>query len=1372
MKVVAALALIALGNFCASAVAQSRQLMTFEEAKQRADSGDSFAQAVVALHYQLGWNTEKSPELAAKYALASANAGEPLGQFRLGALLRDGTSVPKDEQQGLRLQAASFNSLYAAQDPYSMTSAGVMIFQGKVIGQNIAQDERRKDATALCKKAADMGYAPAQFNYAMALNDGHGVRRDEKARDEYLLQSRQLNYPLAQSFVISSAGQPMSVTSQLGATAHDPSRTSPPFIEPVSRADNAVVSKEINGGDLSLVQEIDLRSGVKAIPQEEPETPRGAAMSRSGSVLAVIDSEHLYVYEARSGRLINKMHIPKALNAFFGSIFTAPDSETFYITTSALDGRLVGGEMYYAKRCFELDWKTGKLLELHLPKSFHLSGSNPETGVLVLTDERRFLEVDVLSGKVVRSFALAGDAGQVAAIYSRSGLLLLAGLSGGEGNALKWVYLLGTDGETELIRNDRDMAVAIAEILEFPAQSVKAAGKRDVFSYHTEKYGLQIGSVWFGLAESLSLTSNVGLLVNTIQELYYATARDSLHASHIIPKSDFLPVTGLSLSSDGSRLLSWNLGFHCQSGCQPRTMFREDGKLNTAFGVPDCRHNLASAYVYDFRLVQKYEVANPGNQIWSATLSADGNFVALASGQVQQNSESQKSFYGPGGVAEGIINQPGPMKVGISATPILFDLRSGSIVAQADPETIFPFDFGEYGVIVPDQLSQQAGFTFSDDSVVTRDARWTVKTQAWPEKRERLGKLISDAFRDAQNAPLSSSAPGLNWTNNWESRSGELSLKTHGNLSKKLTFPNDEILAAEVTNGKHIVVATRKKLLVYDSQTGELMAESTLAQDFSTTGLATASDGNKLVCYIAAESRGIKRFTVDVKTIKEDAAIFPQSSSGILIALASGEYLTSLPSIRSVHFTDGQRTFPFEQFDLRLNRPDAVLGHFGAPPEAVAIAKQLREKRLKRMGVTEEMLKPDFHVPELEIVGEVPTATDDNQINVAIKASDSKYPLERLKVYVNNVPVNGRDGELLREEGKTSGGLLGRLTGAFTESSTRPQTLERTVPIKLAAGRNKIQVSVLNSAGAESLYANAEINCTAKRRKPTLYAVAMGVSEYSNADWNLKYAAKDARDVLAGLKDKAGDQYGEVKELLLTDKDVTKENLAKVREFLKGATIDDTVLMFAAGHGLLDSKYDYYFGTTDIDFNNPSDKGIAFEEFDDILADLPCLKKSLLVDTCHAGELDQDEKALLASASTGGSAPLPTGKGIAMRSIGTRGMNVKAIEGARGASEWYDRLQGLFVDLRRGSGSTILTSAAGAEYALESSEQQNGLFTYAVLEALDGKPDADTNKDGSVQMSELGEYVKKRVSELTNHKQTPNTRRVNLEGDFTLAKTR
>jgi hypothetical protein len=469
--------------------------------------------------------------------------------------------------------------------------------------------------------------------------------------------------------------------------------------------------------------------------------------------------------------------------------------------------------------------------------------------------------------------------------------------------------------------------------------------------------------------------------------------------------------------------------------------------------------------------------------------------------------------------------------------------------------------------------------------------------------------------------------------------------------------------------------------------------------------------------------------------------------NGMMVLLTNGHYMATHAQTHELFFSYKGHAYPFEQFDLLLNRPEHVLEKLGAPAEAVGIAKQLREKRLKRMGVTEELLQPDFHVPEIEIVSQIPATSDADYVNVSIKASDSKYPLDRLRVYVNNVPINGKEGELLRD--------------------AKLQTLERTIQLKLAVGRNKIQVSVLNSAGAESLYANAEVNCTALRPKPTLYAVAMGVSEYSNPEWNLKYAAKDARDILDRIRSKSGSSYGEVKELLLTDREVTKETIAKVREFLSQATIDDTVLIFVAGHGLLDSKYDYYFGTSDIDFNNPSEKGIAFEEFDDLLADMPCLRKSFLIDTCHAGELDEDEKKALAASQAA-----PSGQLIAMHPVGARGMSIKPIEGARGKSEWYDRLQGLFVDLRRGSGSTILSSSAGAEYALESSEQQNGLFTYAVLEALDGTKDADANKDGSVQMSELGEYVKKRVAGLTNNKQTPNTRRVNIEGDFVLSKSK
>jgi hypothetical protein len=550
-------------------------------------------------------------------------------------------------------------------------------------------------------------------------------------------------------------------------------------------------------------------------------------------------------------------------------------------------------------------------------------------------------------------------------------------------------------------------------------------------------------------------------------------------------------------------------------------------------------------------------------------------------------------------------------------------------------------------------------------------------------------------------------------------------------------------------NTNQLAALTDRGVWIYNIRDGGIEHTGTLLPGIGPlSGISKGPKSSQI--FIAAPSI-VALVEVDSKGLPTLVYRLASSGKDVGVLWSDNFYAGRKDVLKDIHITKGSGALPFEQFDLRLNRPDIVFERLGAPAEAVAIAKQLREKRLKRMGVSEEMLKADFHVPELEVIGDVAATTDAGEINLAIKASDSKYPLERLKVYVNNVPVNGRDGESLRDQ--------------------NTQALERTIPIKLAVGRNKIQISVLNNAGAESLYANAEVNCTAQRPKPTLYAVALGVSDYANPDWNLKYAAKDAKDVLERLKTRSGASYGEVKELLLTDKQVTKDSVGQIKDFLRGATIDDTVLMFVAGHGLLDSQYDYYFGTNDIDFNNPAEKGIAFEEFDDLLAGLPCLKKSLLIDTCHAGELDEEEKTLLASAG-GTAAPLPTGNGIAMRSIGTRGMNVKAIEWARGASEWYDRLQGLFVDLRRGSGSTILSSSAGAEYALESSEQQNGLFTYAVLEALDGKKDADTDKDGSIEMSELGEYVKKRVSELTNNKQTPNTRRVNLEGDFVLGKTR
>jgi len=173
----------------------------FEEAKSGAEQGDAQAQAVVATYYALGWQTAKDPALAARYAEQSAKAGNPLGKFRLGALIRNGEGVPKDEPAGLRLQndaVGIWSKGFDEKDPFTLTAIGVALFQGKVAQQDKAQ------AAQHYKKAADMGFAPAQYNYAMCAKGGQGIPIDTALCSEYLSKAAGSGYRLAQE----ALGQP------------------------------------------------------------------------------------------------------------------------------------------------------------------------------------------------------------------------------------------------------------------------------------------------------------------------------------------------------------------------------------------------------------------------------------------------------------------------------------------------------------------------------------------------------------------------------------------------------------------------------------------------------------------------------------------------------------------------------------------------------------------------------------------------------------------------------------------------------------------------------------------------------------------------------------------------------------------------------------------------------------------------------------------------------------------------------------------------------------------------------------------------------------------------------------------------------------
>jgi len=217
---------------------------------------------------------------------------------------------------------------------------------------------------------------------------------------------------------------------------------------------------------------------------------------------------------------------------------------------------------------------------------------------------------------------------------------------------------------------------------------------------------------------------------------------------------------------------------------------------------------------------------------------------------------------------------------------------------------------------------------------------------------------------------------------------------------------------------------------------------------------------------------------------------------------------------------------------------------------------------------------------------------------------------------------------------------------------------------------------------------------------------------------------------------------------------VTIENIKGIKKFIANAQIDDVVIVFIAGHGILDENFDYYYATHDIDFNNPSERGIIYTEIENLLDGITALKKILFMDTCHSGEVDKDEIAFVEEESQ-------EEGDIMFRSAGA-GVTTKKASGLHVSQELVKEL---FSDVRRGTGATVISSAGGVEFAMESDKWKNGLFTYCLLDALTNNS-ADVNKDGKTMLSELQVYLYSQVSKLSKGKQVPTSRIENLSLDF------
>jgi WD40 repeat protein len=516
-------------------------------------------------------------------------------------------------------------------------------------------------------------------------------------------------------------------------------------------------------------------------------------------------------------------------------------------------------------------------------------------------------------------------------------------------------------------------------------------------------------------------------------------------------------------------------------------------------------------------------------------------------------------------------------------------------------------------------------------------------------------------------------------------------------------------------------------LKVWDIRSKQIDTALTLSID----DITLSPDGKRLFA-----SSDNQVFWIQTSNFKIEANTTFLTSGDHITQLANFQYKASANGSKAVAFRKGLQTYGFDQFDLQYNRPDLVTRQLGNPsPQMQRTLDQLMAKRWQRLNYSPDRGASQLvEAPEVTIrnLRSIPGTVTQRKLSFVTELNDKQTPLARVNILINGVPsLEDRNGILIQPD--TSYHKQGNINFS----------------IYLDPGNNVVEVYCTNRKGIESQKESFEVfyNADTGSIRSTTYFIGIGAGKYEQETFDLKYPEKDVNDVAGLLQTLSKKSNTALRIKLLTNEQVTTQNIKALKQMLDSSSIDDKVIICWSGHGLLDKSLDYYLATYNTDFSNPSANALNYTQLADLLENIPARKRVLFLDACHSGELDREESSLdSGNGPTGGSGAKSTIKKSGLR-------NTPAM------------LNEFFADVRRNSGANIISAAGGAEYALESDAWQNGVFTFCLLDGL-GNRVADLNNDRQISIRELQSFLQQKVPELTQGRQKPTSRTENLVSDW------
>jgi WD40 repeat protein/uncharacterized caspase-like protein len=429
----------------------------------------------------------------------------------------------------------------------------------------------------------------------------------------------------------------------------------------------------------------------------------------------------------------------------------------------------------------------------------------------------------------------------------------------------------------------------------------------------------------------------------------------------------------------------------------------------------------------------------------------------------------------------------------------------------------------------------------------------------------------------------------------------------------------------------------------------------------------------------------------DVATGAERVALIGFSDGSTLLITPQGYYDFDRDSAEeNLNVRVGAEVSGIGAYRERFYRPDLVRKALGG----VSLPQNLP---------TLQSVKP---APEVVLL-DVPAETGAESLDLHFKVTDRGGGIGEVRAFVNGTAVTETAARAL--EVVPVGG-----------------TPARTLHLRLVPGNNDIRVVAFSADGSVSsnpVHAAVNAKYTISTQ-PQLYALVVGIQDYKNPRFDLKYSVSDATAIGELLKKRAASLYAKVNvEELTTAQTTTKTALTSALARYRGIAPADVFVFYVASHGAVtggDANPEYFLISSNVDTATEEAlkrDALGEVELRQLVGNIPATRKLLLLDTCHAGAM--------------GDAMMLTTRNLEELAA------VKVLSG--------------------GVGSTVLSASSSDEEALEG-EGGHGLFTWVLLQGLGG--DADLRKHGYVNTFELADYVDDEVPRLAEQhfkrRQEPN----------------